>query len=112
VTRNVRVVVGANNLFNRYPDRTNALLRDEYYRANDVSYICQYPTISPFGINGGYYYTKLNVNFQAARRCAATRLNCLPLGHRLGACGPPACPASARAGEGLIPMCVGPHATN
>jgi hypothetical protein len=30
---------------------------------NDVSYIDQYPTISPFGINGGYYYTKLNVTF-------------------------------------------------
>jgi len=59
----VRVSVGANNLFNAYPDRINAFLRDDYLRNNSNAYVTQYPTYSPFGINGGYYYAKLNYQF-------------------------------------------------
>lgn len=59
----VKLTVGANNLFNTYPDRVNGLLRDEYLRNNSNGYVTQYPTFSPFGINGGYYYSKLTVTF-------------------------------------------------
>ncbi|RAK58149.1 TonB-dependent receptor [Phenylobacterium deserti] len=59
----VRVSVGANNLFNTYPNRINGLLRDDYLRNNSNAYVTQYPTFSPFGINGGYYYAKLNYRF-------------------------------------------------
>jgi iron complex outermembrane receptor protein len=58
-----KVTVGANNLFNRYPQRINAFLRDEYFRANSNAYVTQYPTFSPYGINGGYYYSKISITF-------------------------------------------------
>ena len=57
----VKLTAGANNLFNVYPDRVNAFLRDEYLRNNSNAYVTQYPTFSPFGINGGYYYGKVTV---------------------------------------------------
>lgn len=63
VTGAVKVTVGANNLFNRYPDRVNGLLRDDYLRNNSTGYVSQYPTFSPFGINGGYYYSKISLDF-------------------------------------------------
>ncbi|MDB5495388.1 MAG: TonB-dependent receptor [Phenylobacterium sp.] len=63
VTDAVKVTVGANNLFNYYPERINPFLRDEYLRANSNSYVTQYPTFSPFGINGGYYYSKVSLVF-------------------------------------------------
>lgn len=55
--------MGANNPFNRYPDKINALLRDDYLRNNSNAYVTQHPTFSPFGINGGYYYGKLSYTF-------------------------------------------------
>jgi len=63
ITDAVRFTVGANNLFNAYPDEVNALLRDDYYRNNSNGYVTKYPTFSPFGINGGYYYSKLTFAF-------------------------------------------------
>jgi iron complex outermembrane receptor protein len=63
VTEAVRLTVGANNLFNTYPDKINPLLREDYYRNNSNGYVTQYPTFSPFGINGGYYYSKLSLVF-------------------------------------------------
>ncbi|MDP3854244.1 TonB-dependent siderophore receptor [Phenylobacterium sp.] len=62
-TDSVKLAVGANNLFNTYPDKVNAQLRDEYFRNNSNAYVTQYPTFSPFGINGGYYYSKLSFTF-------------------------------------------------
>ena len=41
----------------------NQQLRDEYFQTNNSAYVTQYPTFSPFGINGGYYYSKLTFNF-------------------------------------------------
>ena len=63
LTDAVKVTVGANNLFNYYPQRINAFLRDDYFRANSNGYVTQYPTFSPFGINGGYYYSKVSLVF-------------------------------------------------
>ncbi|MBT9473819.1 MAG: TonB-dependent receptor [Phenylobacterium sp.] len=60
VTDQIKLAVGANNLFNTYPDRVNQQLRDEYFQTNNSAHVTQYPTFSPFGINGGYYYSKLS----------------------------------------------------
>ncbi|UTP40873.1 TonB-dependent receptor [Phenylobacterium sp. LH3H17] len=62
-TDSVKLAVGANNLFNTYPDMVNAQLRDDYFRNNSNAYVTKYPTFSPFGINGGYYYSKLSFTF-------------------------------------------------
>ena len=63
VTDDVKVSVGANNLFNEYPDQVNATLRQEYFSVNSNAYVTKYPTFSPFGINGGYYYGKISYSF-------------------------------------------------
>ncbi|WP_020654647.1 TonB-dependent receptor plug domain-containing protein [Massilia niastensis] len=55
--------VGANNLFNEYPDQVNAQLLAEQRANLDNSAVAVYPSISPFGINGGYYYARLGVKF-------------------------------------------------
>ncbi len=59
----VKLTIGANNLFNEYPDKVNPALRDDYLRANSNGYATQYPSFSPFGINGGYYYGKVAYTF-------------------------------------------------
>ncbi|MET0499010.1 MAG: hypothetical protein ABW106_12175, partial [Steroidobacteraceae bacterium] len=63
VTDAVKFTVGANNLFNEYPDKKNAALQKVYFDSNNNSAVTTYPTFSPFGINGGYYYGKLSFNF-------------------------------------------------
>jgi len=59
----VKVSVGANNLFNKYPTKVNPLLKNDYLRANSNGYVTQYPSFSPFGINGGYYYGRIVYSF-------------------------------------------------
>jgi iron complex outermembrane receptor protein len=55
--------VGANNLFNKYPDMVNSNLL-ALRRANlDNGAVAIYPAFSPFGINGGYYYAKVGLKF-------------------------------------------------
>ncbi|GFM79951.1 ligand-gated channel [Pseudomonas cichorii] len=54
LTDNVRVTLGAENLFNVYPDK---------HTVNDVSGGSYYSTISPFGSYGAYYYTRLSIDF-------------------------------------------------
>ena len=63
VTDDVKVSVGANNLFNEYPNEVNATLRQEFFSVNSNAYVTKYPTFSPFGINGGYYYGKISYSF-------------------------------------------------
>ena len=63
VTSKVKLSIGANNIFNAYPDKQNSSLLASYAAANDNSAVAQYPSYSPFGINGGYYYTKLSYTF-------------------------------------------------
>ncbi|GGX92676.1 TonB-dependent receptor [Massilia dura] len=54
---------GANNLFNEYPDEVNSELM-AVYRANlDNAGVTKYPSFSPFGINGGYYYARASFKF-------------------------------------------------
>jgi iron complex outermembrane receptor protein len=63
VLSSVKLSVGANNLLNRYPNRINGLLRQHYLQNNSNAYVTQFPSFSPFGINGGYYYGKVTYTF-------------------------------------------------
>ncbi|MDB5445215.1 MAG: TonB-dependent receptor [Phenylobacterium sp.] len=56
VTKNLRASVGANNLFDVYPD----VLKVANRGSPPFSYYNQY---SPWGISGGFYYAKLEWNF-------------------------------------------------
>ncbi len=63
-TRKVKFSLGANNLFNVYPDQKNAALLQGYRDGNNNSAVAIYPSsFSPFGYNGGYYYAKLGYTF-------------------------------------------------
>jgi iron complex outermembrane receptor protein len=55
--------VGANNLFNQYPDQVNGRLLAEQRANLDNTAVTVYPSFSPFGINGGYYYARLGFRF-------------------------------------------------
>jgi iron complex outermembrane receptor protein len=55
--------VGANNLFNQYPDQINGALLAEQRANLDNTAVNVYPAFSPFGINGGYYYGRVGFRF-------------------------------------------------
>lgn len=55
--------IGANNLFNKYPDMVNGTLLAEQRANLDNSAVTVYPSFSPFGINGGYYYVRAGLKF-------------------------------------------------
>jgi iron complex outermembrane receptor protein len=58
----VTVAIGANNLLNKYPDKLSAAFQAACV-ASGSGCVAQYPTYSPFGINGGYYYGRITWNF-------------------------------------------------
>ena len=63
-TESLKFSIGANNLFNHYPTKTRSDVMAAYLANASTSYATQkYPSISPFGINGGYYYARVNVTF-------------------------------------------------
>ncbi|MET0264109.1 MAG: TonB-dependent receptor [Duganella sp.] len=57
------VAVGANNLFNLYPNGINPALLADQRAALDNAAVTVLPSFSPFGINGGYYYARANYKF-------------------------------------------------
>ncbi|MYM21118.1 TonB-dependent receptor [Duganella sp. FT135W] len=57
------VAVGANNLFNTYPNGVNPNLLADQRAAGDNAAVTVLPSFSPFGINGGYYYARANYKF-------------------------------------------------
>ena len=61
----IKISIGANNLFNKYPtERSMKYIRSAELANRERGYsTSKYPTISPFGINGGYYYARVNVTF-------------------------------------------------
>jgi iron complex outermembrane receptor protein len=63
VTKAINIAVGANNLFNKYPNKINSDLRAIHKEEVSNSAVAQYPSFSPFGINGGYYYARLTYAF-------------------------------------------------
>ncbi len=62
ITDNLKASVGANNVFDIYPEERNpASIAAEI--ASGAAATTRYPTFSPFGINGGYYYGKMTYSF-------------------------------------------------
>ncbi|WP_297509040.1 TonB-dependent receptor [uncultured Caulobacter sp.] len=58
----VTAAIGANNLFNKYPDKFSAAFQAACV-ASGSGCVTQYPSFSPYGINGGYYYGRLTFAF-------------------------------------------------
>ncbi|MBR7621293.1 TonB-dependent receptor [Phenylobacterium sp. 20VBR1] len=58
----VTVSIGANNLFNKYPDKLSAAFQAACV-ASGAGCVGVYPSYSPFGINGGYYYGRVTYTF-------------------------------------------------
>jgi len=65
LTDHVRVDVGALNVFDRYPNKLNGVLLSHYDNPayNDNLGVQQYPSFSPFGIDGGFYYLRATFAF-------------------------------------------------
>ena len=61
----LQLTIGANNLFNKYPTQTPyAEIRQPQLNSGSTSYAGnKYPTSSPFGYNGGFYYARVSVKF-------------------------------------------------
>ncbi|MGD0493426.1 MAG: TonB-dependent receptor [Steroidobacteraceae bacterium] len=64
-TSYLKMDLGALNLFNRYPDKLNGVLRSHY---DNLAYgdnlgVQQYPSFSPIGIDGGFYYVRATFTF-------------------------------------------------
>jgi iron complex outermembrane receptor protein len=59
----LKLSVGAQNLFNRFPNKLNGNILGRENAAADNTAITQYPIFSPFGINGGFYYVKALYTF-------------------------------------------------
>ena len=61
----LRFSIGAINLFNRFPPKLNAQLlqHENSFAYGDSLGVARYPFFSPFGINGGFYYAKVNIDF-------------------------------------------------
>jgi iron complex outermembrane receptor protein len=59
----VKLSIGAQNLFNRFPTKINSTILDRELAAHDNAAVTQYPIFSPFGVNGGFYYAKAVYKF-------------------------------------------------
>ena len=62
-TDHLKLSVGAQNLFNRFPNKLNSNILSREIAAGDNTAVTQYPLFSPFGINGGFYYVKAVYKF-------------------------------------------------
>jgi iron complex outermembrane receptor protein len=63
VSKAIMLSAGANNLFNQYPNKNSADLTAAQTAALNTGAVTLYPSFSPIGINGGYYYGRLNYTF-------------------------------------------------
>ena len=54
---------GANNLFNKYPEAIGVVPGDPTTLQDGSNIVGAPLSISPYGINGGFYYTRLTFNF-------------------------------------------------
>jgi iron complex outermembrane receptor protein len=63
--RRSRLSIGATNLFDRKPPHlnTNLLAHYDSFAYGDNQGVQAYPSFSPFGINGGFYYARLLFTF-------------------------------------------------
>jgi iron complex outermembrane recepter protein len=62
-TEGLKLSIGAQNLFNRFPNKLNGNILAHENAAGDNAAVDQYPIFSPFGINGGFYYVKAAYRF-------------------------------------------------
>ena len=62
-TDGLKLSFGAQNLFNRFPNKLNGNILGREEAAVDYTNVTQYPIFSPFGINGGFYYVKASYKF-------------------------------------------------
>jgi iron complex outermembrane receptor protein len=64
-SRRVKASIGAKNLFNRFPPTLNPTLLEHVnsFAFGDDLGVQRYPSFSPFGINGGYYFAKVSAQF-------------------------------------------------
>jgi iron complex outermembrane receptor protein len=62
-TDGLRLSIGAQNLFNKFPNKLNSNILSHENAASDNAAVDQYPIFSPFGINGGFYYVKAAYKF-------------------------------------------------
>ncbi len=57
------IAFGGNNLFNKYPEAIGVVPGDPSTLQDGSNIVGAPLSISPFGINGGFYYTRLTFNF-------------------------------------------------
>ncbi len=64
-SKGLKVAIGANNLFNRYPNQINGTVQghEDQFVYGDNSGVAKYPAFSPIGIDGGFYYARLSYRF-------------------------------------------------
>jgi iron complex outermembrane receptor protein len=63
LTDRLTLAIGANNLFDRYPNRVNPANTAVESAGFDNAAVEKYPPFSPFGIDGGFYYARLHFKF-------------------------------------------------
>jgi iron complex outermembrane receptor protein len=61
--KHFKVAIGANNLFDRYPEQVNPNLTKAYDIGDNNGGVTKYPAFSPFGIDGGFYYARASYRF-------------------------------------------------
>jgi iron complex outermembrane receptor protein len=57
------LAIGANNLFNRYPNQVNPGNTAVEKAGFDNAAVEKYLPFSPIGIDGGFYYARLSYKF-------------------------------------------------
>jgi iron complex outermembrane receptor protein len=62
-TKSLQLAVGANNAFNRYPNKINPILLQGFAATYNRATTTIYPSFSPFGIDGGFYYVRAVYSF-------------------------------------------------
>jgi iron complex outermembrane recepter protein len=63
LTERLTLAIGANNLFNRYPNQINPANVAVEAANFDNAAVEKYPPFSPFGIDGGFYYVRAHFKF-------------------------------------------------
>jgi iron complex outermembrane recepter protein len=63
ITKELMLSAGANNAFNRYPNKVNPILQQGFAATYNRSTTTLYPSFSPFGIDGGFYYFRAVYSF-------------------------------------------------
>lgn len=62
-TDKLKLSLGAQNVFNRFPNQINSTILARENRAVDNVAVDNLPIFSPFGINGGFYYARALYRF-------------------------------------------------